>query len=141
MLSLATQNSIPYQPKKNNFIVKQYIDHHEVVDDNNQPTGVLSHPVTLDHYKFHRNQRVMSDNIKKQVEDMWTTKSKPALILQQINQEHNTKFLIKDIYNLLQKLSDDKFEPSIQSNIEKLQAFIQKRREIDGHDGFNFTFV
>ena len=49
------------------------------------------------------------------------------MILQQINQEHNTKFLIKDIYNLRQKLSDDKFEPSVQSDIEKLQAFIQKK--------------
>ena len=118
--------------KKGVFIVKDFIDHH-------CKDGVATHPIGEQYYKLHPNQRKIDSPIKASIKEMINTKAKPALIRETVANKFNIKIQPKQIYNLKNNLEGIEF-PVDATDTEKIHSFVDKRREIDGHNGFNFTY-
>jgi hypothetical protein len=122
-----------FKDKKNGFfIVKDFKDQH-------CKDGVETHPVGEKYYQVHPKQRKLEDHIKESIKEMINAKAKPALIRETMSKKCSTKIQPKQIYNLKTQLEDLRF-PTQVTDVEQINQFIDERKLIDGHNGFNCTY-
>ena len=88
---------------------------------------------------MHPNQRKIDSPIKESIQEMINAKAKPALIREAVAKKFNIRIQPKQIYNLKTNLEELKF-PIDATDTEKINEFVTKSREKDGHNGFNFTY-
>ena len=93
-------------------------------------------------FKLHPRNRLLSEEQLVEVKDMIKTKSKPALILNHLQEKYDIKLVSKDIYNINQKLftEDNEFNkfPKEKRDLAMLQSIINQQIEKDGGDYFKY---
>jgi hypothetical protein len=87
---------------------------------------------------LHINQRQLSIEQQEEIGNMIKSSAKPALIAKTINDKYQIKLQNSDIYNVKKKVLSD-FNPDL-SDIQNVDAFIKKRIEIDGQNGFQIAY-
>ena len=126
-----------YQPASNNYKISNIVNHHNILN-NDGSIEKQAHPITNDHYLLHSNQRQLTIEQQDEIGNMIKTSAKPALIAKTINDKYKIKLQNSDIYNVKKKVLND-FNPDL-SDIQNVDAFIKKRIEIDGHNGFQIAY-
>ena len=121
-----------YSLKKKIFIVKDFIDHH-------RKDGIDTHPIGEKYFKLHPNQRKIDSPIKESIQEMISARAKPAIIREIVSKKFNIKVQSKQIYNLKNNFQEFEF-PVDATETEKINEFVNRSREKDGHNGFNFTY-